>query len=51
MQGNKKKRIGKYIIDQSKNIGGGQYGKVYQAFVEATKEPIAVKVMAKPALQ
>lgn len=42
-----KKRIGKYIVNQSKLLGEGSYAKVYAAYVESTKAPIAVKVLTK----
>lgn len=42
-----KKRIGKYVIYLSNQLGRGSYSDVYLGVDEETKEEVAVKVLRK----
>lgn len=42
-----KKKVSKFIVDFSKELGVGQYGRVYEAVNSETHEVIAVKIIDK----
>lgn len=42
-----KKKVAKFIVDFAKELGSGQYGKVYQATDTENNEIVAVKVIEK----
>lgn len=46
-----KKRIGKYIIFQNELLGQGAFSKVYNGIIEDSKEPVAIKVVAKSVIE